>query len=179
MITRVVLLLRMPKPPESHSGCPLSSPVLLILLCLLDVTTFPIRTYHSRGVVFRVCIMGQLQIFCESQHIQGLASEKEEYVDRQVQMITRIHGAVFLAYTKPIGSTSKWQKIAMKMAWNSELPKLQKEAAFYEGELKNLQGVGVPQMLGFYRGKVEGTSLGCMLLQYCGDPTFFDLHEQK
>jgi hypothetical protein len=123
--------------------------------------------------------MGKLEIFCESRHIEGVSSKKEEYIDRQVQVLGRIQGAVFLAYTKPTGSTDNWQRMVMKMVWDSDLPKLEKEAAFYEKELKDLQGVSVPRMFGFYRGKVNGASLGCMLLQYCGEPHTLDFHEQK
>lgn len=47
---------------------------------------------------------------------------------------------------------------------------LRNEAAFYQSELKALQGVLVPHFVGFFRGSVDGFPVECMVLEYCGEP---------
>ncbi|KAJ7248216.1 hypothetical protein B0H12DRAFT_1020110 [Mycena haematopus] len=61
--------------------------------------------------------------------------------------------------------------VALKLAHGKEeVEEMEREAGFYENQLKDLQGTVVPKCYGFYTTKVRGTPLGCLLLEYCSGP---------
>ncbi|KAJ7856708.1 hypothetical protein B0H14DRAFT_2156887, partial [Mycena olivaceomarginata] len=61
--------------------------------------------------------------------------------------------------------------IALKLVRGKEaLEEMEREASFYQNQLKDLQGTVVPKCYGFYTAKVGGTPIGCLLLEYCSGP---------
>ena len=63
------------------------------------------------------------------------------------------------------------ENVALKVVWDEDIDSLRYEAELYKTSLAPLQGTVVPKFVGFYVGESEsGTSLGCLVLEYCGSP---------
>ncbi|KAJ6460946.1 hypothetical protein C8R45DRAFT_1080980 [Mycena sanguinolenta] len=61
--------------------------------------------------------------------------------------------------------------IVLKMAHGKEeVEEMEREAGFYNDQLKHLQGTVVPSCFGFYTTKVHGKPVSCLLLEYCSGP---------
>ena len=59
--------------------------------------------------------------------------------------------------------------VVCKLAHGEEnLLRLRKEAEFYNGPLKSLQGAIVPLFFGLFEGKMEGKLYGCLVTDYIG-----------
>lgn len=65
----------------------------------------------------------------------------------------------------------------MKIARDIAVPDLEREAKFYENDLRHLQGTVVPEYYGFYKGKADGFELACMILEYCGGHGGVDMND--
>ncbi|KAJ7083649.1 hypothetical protein B0H15DRAFT_1024064 [Mycena belliarum] len=86
------------------------------------------------------------------------------------QLVRRIKKDV---YTVRIGVCGKEPSdvVALKISrGKEEVEDMAREAGFYEQQLKGLQGTVVPKCYGFYTTTVQGTPLGCLLLEYCSGP---------
>ncbi|KII89954.1 hypothetical protein PLICRDRAFT_53082 [Plicaturopsis crispa FD-325 SS-3] len=58
--------------------------------------------------------------------------------------------------------------IIVKIATGKEgIKDLEREAGFYESDLRPLQGSVVPRCYGFFKGKVSGEYQACLLLEFC------------
>lgn len=86
---------------------------------------------------------------------------------------------------RPIGGNVYFARMganhrALKLAFNrEEVTNLQREAIFYENDLKDLRGQHVPEYYGIYFGNVEGEEVACMVLEYCESLTMTDLNEYR
>ncbi|KAF8218273.1 hypothetical protein K438DRAFT_1747467 [Mycena galopus ATCC 62051] len=84
------------------------------------------------------------------------------------QIVRRIRKEVYMVR---IGARGKEpiDIVALKIARGyEEVEEMEREAGFYENQLKDLQGTVVPKCYGFYTAKIRGTqALGCLLLEYC------------
>ena len=61
--------------------------------------------------------------------------------------------------------------IVCKLAYGlNNVKKLEREARLYEGKLKALQKTVVPTCHGYFVGHTEEGIIGCLVLDYCGEP---------
>jgi hypothetical protein len=75
---------------------------------------------------------------------------------------------VFCAYfLRPNGSTTP---VVLKFAMREDLiDSLVEEANVYTGELQPLQGATVPRYYGLFAGALNGQTVACLMLEYCGE----------
>ncbi|KAF7763420.1 hypothetical protein Agabi119p4_7957 [Agaricus bisporus var. burnettii] len=74
---------------------------------------------------------------------------------------------VFRAYfLRPNGSTSVVLKFAMR---DDLIDTLVEEANVYTGQLEPLQGAAIPRYYGLYAGTLNGQTVACLMLEYCGE----------
>ncbi|KAJ7716330.1 hypothetical protein DFH07DRAFT_762497 [Mycena maculata] len=118
--------------------------------------------------------MSTLELIWDTQTTYQLWSWNNNTVHYTAQLVRRIKNEV---YTFRIGARGMEPTdiIAIKVARGKEnVEDLEREMGFYENQLKGLQGTVVPKCYGFYTTKVQGTPLGCLLLEYCSGPHAVD-----
>ncbi|KAJ7148664.1 hypothetical protein C8R43DRAFT_1194106 [Mycena crocata] len=114
--------------------------------------------------------MSTLQLIWDSQTTYQLWSWNTHTIHFTAQIVRRVKNSV---YTARIGARGMepTDVIALKVArGKEEVEEMEREAGFYEQQLKGLQGTVVPKCYGFYTTKVGGTPLGCLLMEYCSGP---------
>ncbi|KAJ7026115.1 hypothetical protein C8F04DRAFT_966886 [Mycena alexandri] len=116
--------------------------------------------------------MSTLQLIWDSQTTYQMWSWNQAYgkTHHTAQLVRRVKKDV---YTVRIGlrGMDPTDVVAIKVAHGKEaLEEMEREAGFYEHQLKSLQGTVVPKLYGFYTTRVNGTPLGCLLLEYCSGP---------
>ena len=61
--------------------------------------------------------------------------------------------------------------IVCKVVYGSNnIQRLEQEARLYQGKLKALQNKAVPTCHGYFVGFMEEGLIGCLVLDYCGNP---------
>ncbi|KAJ7139074.1 hypothetical protein C8R44DRAFT_727185 [Mycena epipterygia] len=114
--------------------------------------------------------MSTLQLIWDTQTTYELWSWNNGNIHYSAQLVRRIKKDV---YTVRIGARGMEPAdvIALKISrGQEEVEDMEREAGFYEQQLKGLQSTVVPKCYGFYTTKVNGTPLGCLLLEYCSGP---------
>ncbi|KAJ6535938.1 hypothetical protein DFH09DRAFT_1402171 [Mycena vulgaris] len=114
--------------------------------------------------------MSTLELIWDRKTTYELWSWNNGNIHYTAQLVRRIKKDV---YTVRIGARGMepTDVVALKIARGKEaVDDMEREAGFYEQQLKGLQGTVVPKCYGFYATKVNGTSLGCLLLEYCSGP---------
>ncbi|KAJ6551656.1 hypothetical protein B0H19DRAFT_1031018 [Mycena capillaripes] len=114
--------------------------------------------------------MSTLQLIWDAKTTYQLWSWNNGNIHYTAQLVRRVKKDV---YTVRIGArgVEPTDVVALKVArGKEEVEEMEWEAGFYEHQLKDLQGTVVPKCYGFYTAKVHGTSLGCLLLEYCSGP---------
>ncbi|KAJ7176468.1 hypothetical protein C8R46DRAFT_1346512 [Mycena filopes] len=116
--------------------------------------------------------MSTLELIWDSQTTYQLWSWNQSYgkSHHTAQLVRRVKKEVYIVRIGPRGMDPA-DVVALKFAHGEEeLEDLQREAGLYEQELKGLQGTVVPKCYGLYTTKIQGTPLGCLLLEYCAGP---------
>ncbi|KAJ7661253.1 hypothetical protein B0H17DRAFT_1144690 [Mycena rosella] len=114
--------------------------------------------------------MSTLELIWDTKTTYELWSWTNGATHYTAQLVRRIKKDV---YTVRIGARGREPSdvVALKIARGAEdVEDMGREAAFYEQQLKGLQGTVVPKCYGFYTASVHGTPLGCLLLEYCSGP---------
>lgn len=123
--------------------------------------------------------MATLQLIWDSQHTYDLWSWSIGNVHQTARIIRRIKNRVYSAHVGPRGMEPTQMIIIKTGRGEGEMPQLNREAELYDNELRYLQGTVVPKTFGFFRGKVDGVDLACLLLEYCSGPPLVNPGEFK
>ncbi|KAF9055917.1 hypothetical protein BJ165DRAFT_459281 [Panaeolus papilionaceus] len=92
-------------------------------------------------------------------------------------VVQRVKSNMHIAQLGLAGDKEK-VPVAIKLArGEAQQETLLQEYGFYTRDLKELQGTVVPKCYGFFRGRVHGVKLGCLVLEYCFEPQP-DLNQQ-
>lgn len=111
--------------------------------------------------------MATLQLLWDHRRTYDLWSWNMGNTHQTARIIKCIRNRVYTAHIGPRGMEAT-EAIIVKAAFGlDEMILLNREAEFYSNELRHLQGTVVPKCFGFFRGKVDGVDLGCLLLEYC------------
>lgn len=95
------------------------------------------------------------------------------------RIVRRLKSHVYTAHIGPRGREPT-ELVVLKMArGKEEFADLEREVEFYDNELRYLQGSVVPRFQGYFKTKVDGIDLACLLLEYCSGPPTRDPHEMK
>ncbi|RDB28540.1 hypothetical protein Hypma_015944 [Hypsizygus marmoreus] len=90
-----------------------------------------------------------------------------ENTHQTAHIMKRIKNNVYLAHLGPLGAEPT-HAVVVKVAQSPrEMHALMTETEFYMNDLVHLQGTVVPRCYGFFKGKVDGNEIACLLLEYC------------
>ncbi|KAJ7471278.1 hypothetical protein B0H11DRAFT_2283308 [Mycena galericulata] len=118
--------------------------------------------------------MSTLELVWDTQTTYQLWSWNNGNIHYTAQLVRRIKSNVYAFRIGPRGMEPT-ETIAIKVVrGKEEIAEMERETGFYENQLKGLQGTVVPKCYGFYTAKVNGTPLGCLLLEYCSGPPNVD-----
>ncbi|KAF7368933.1 hypothetical protein MVEN_00219500 [Mycena venus] len=116
--------------------------------------------------------MSTLELIWDSKHTWSLWSWNSAYgnIHYTAQLVRPIKKSVYMVRIGNRGMEPT-DVVALKVARGSEaVEEMEREAGFYEHQLRDLQGTVVPKCYGFYTAKVRGMDIGCLLLEYCSGP---------
>lgn len=117
-----------------------------------------------------IIFMSTLQLIWDSQTTYQLWSWNNGNIHYTAQLVRRIKNSVYMVRIGARG-VEPTDVVAVKVArGKEEVEEMEREVGFYESQLKSLQGTVVPKCYGFYTAKVQGTPIGCLLLEYCSGP---------
>ncbi|KAJ7198827.1 hypothetical protein GGX14DRAFT_373805 [Mycena pura] len=111
--------------------------------------------------------MSTLELIWDQRTVYHLWSWNNGNIHYTAQLVRRIEKGVYMIRIGERGMEPT-NVVAAKIArGKEEVEDMEREAGLYEHQLKDLQGTIVPTCYGFYTAKVNGQSLGCLLLEYC------------
>lgn len=123
--------------------------------------------------------MATLKLRWDRFHSYTLWSWSAGSQHKTAEVVKRISSTIHTARLGPRLEAPSEVVIIKLARGEAAFEKLAREADIYTNELRHLQGTVVPKFYGFYKGKVDGIDLGCMILEYCSGLPVWDPREFK